>query len=123
MATRTMASDVKKIIDTDLDDSTVDAYIQGASYTIDDVLGSSNLSPELLTEIERWLTAHLIASTRERQPVEAKAGPASVKYQGVTGSGLNSTFYGQTVKAMDTSGRLASLGGKRVTMHAIKSFD
>lgn len=121
---RTTASDVKQIIDTDLADAVVDGYISGATEVVTELLGSdSSISSELKTEIERWLTAHMIASTREQQLTEAKAGPASAKFQGRTGMGLDATLYGQQVKAMDTTGKLAALGGKKASMTAIPSWD
>jgi hypothetical protein len=121
---RTTAVDVKQIIDTDLEDSIVEGYISAATSTVDEVLGADpSLSGDLKTEIERWFTAHLIASTREQQLSEAKAGPASAKFQGKTGMGLDATLYGQQVKAMDTTGKFAALSGKRASMTAVTSFE
>lgn len=121
---RTTAVDVKQIIDTDLEDSVVEGYISAATSTVDEVLGTdTSISGDLKTEIERWFTAHLIASTREQQLSEAKAGPASAKFQGKTGMGLDATLYGQQVKAMDTTGKFAALSGKRASMTAVTSFE
>lgn len=121
---RTSATEVKQIIDTDLSDPVVDAYIAAATALVDEVYeGDSSISDALQEEVERWLTAHLIAATRERQLASASAGPASVKYQGVTGKGLESTLYGQMVITLDSTGRFASLGLKRASISAITSFD
>lgn len=121
---RTTADEVKQIIDTDLSDTIIEGYISGATEVVTYVLGSdTTMSVELKTEIERWLTAHMIASTREQQLSEAKAGPASAKFQGKTGMGLDATLYGQQVKAMDTTGKFATLGGKRASIKAITSFE
>jgi hypothetical protein len=121
---RTTASEVKEIIDTDLSDTIVNAYISGATALVDKVLeDDTEISDDLAEEIERWLAAHMIAATRERQLESASAGSASAKFQGVTGKGLESTLYGQMVLSLDPTGRFASLGLKRAVMTAITSFD
>ena len=121
---RTTATKVKVIIDTDLADSIVDAYISGATELVTEAIGSNtSLSDDLKAEIERWLAAHLIASTRVRQLVSGEAGGAKAVYQGKTGMGLESTLYGQQVLILDASGSFASLGGKSAKITAITSFD
>jgi len=118
---RTTATKVKEIISTSLDDTIIDGYINGATLLIDNVLGTNTtLGDELLAEIERWLSAHMLASTREQQLKAAKAGSASATFQGVTGKGLESTLYGQNVLMLDTTGAFASLGGKSVSILAVE---
>lgn len=120
---RTDADAVKQIIDTDLTDTEIEAFIAGATEVVTEVIGSdTTLSSELKTEIERWLTAHMIASTREQQLSKTKAGPAEATFQGKTGMGLDSTLYGQTVKVLDTTGKFAALGGKGASITAVGSF-
>ena len=121
---RTTASEVKKIIDTDLDTSVVDVYISSASEVVTNVLGSdTSLSDTLKKNIEMWLAAHLIASTREQQIQKAGAGGANVTYQGVTGKGLEATLYGQQVLAMDTTGKMAAtIAKQKASLIAITSF-
>ena len=123
---RVTGSDVKEIIDTDLDD--VDAYISAAEEIVTARLGDSTvLGTSQLKEIERWLTAHLIAmSNRDRgaRDVDAEGTlDAKVTYAGKTGMGLNATRYGQMVLALDTTGKMASSGSKRVFFEAVTSFD
>ena len=121
---RTTATEVKQILDTDLEDSVVDAYIIAANALVTEVIGSNtSLSDTLKEEIERWLTAHLMASTRVQQLKSGEAGGAKAVYQGVTAKGLESTFYGQQVMVLDASGSFAALGGKSATITAITSFD
>lgn len=124
MPVRTTAAKVKEILDTDLTDSVIEAFILGASHTIDQVFSeNTTLSADHLAEIERWFTAHLIAATREQQIAKAGAGGASVTYQGVTGKGLESTMYGQQVIALDPTGMLRSaLSNRRAKLIAIPSF-
>jgi hypothetical protein len=125
MGNRVSADDIKEILDTSLSDSSIEAFIQAANITITKWLSTdSGLSSVQLKEIERWLSCHLIACTREKQVRAEEAGDASVTYQGTTGMGLDATFYGQQVKVLDTSGILAAQMGKRqASIFAIESFD
>ena len=122
---RVKVSEVKEIIPTDLDDLIIVPFVTAANLTVTKLLGNSTvLSSAQLKEIERWLTAHLIACTRERQAKSESAKDAKIEYQGVTGEGLMSTFYGQTCMVLDTSGVLKSKMGKRVvTLTAVTSFE
>jgi len=124
MSIRTTATEVKLILDdSSLEDATVDAYITAASALVDSALGSSSLGDTLLEEIERWLTAHMIASTRERIALKEAAGGASITYTGQYGQKLSSTPYGQMVLVLDTTNTMASLGGKSASIVAITSFE
>ena len=131
MSSRVTPAEVKEILDTSLTDSAITAFIDAASVTVTDLLGensaASDLSNAQLKEVERWLTAHLIASTRERQVAKENAGQAGVTYDGRTGLGLDSTLYGQQVKLLDTTGTLANLektvGLKAISMYAVPNFD
>ena len=120
---RVTIAEVKLIIDTSLEDTNVTAYITAANALVTDVLASSGLGDVLLKEIERWLTAHLIAATQERQSKKEEAGGAKVEYTGVYGDGLKLTSYGQMVLTLDSSGLMASLGGRSATVFAIPSFE
>ena len=65
---RTTATEVKQIMDNcDLDDAIVDVYIVGANALVTSILGDdSTIGATLLSEVEKWMTAHMIASTRWR---------------------------------------------------------
>lgn len=125
MANRVSAAEVGQIIDTDLSDPIVDVFIGAANITVTDLIGSNaNLSTAQLKEIERWLTAHLLACTREQQAQGEAATDAKITYQGKTGMGLDSTFYGQQVKLLDTTGVLAAqIGKKEASVYAITTKD
>lgn len=119
---RTTAADVKLIIETTLTDIVVESYILTANTMVNDILGltesdesSSSVSHAKYTEIERWLTAHLIATTRERMAKKEEVGGAKIEYMGKDGLGLSSTPYGQMVLSMDTSGAFAIQEGSRRT--------
>lgn len=118
---RVTPEEVKAIIDTTLTDTIVYSYILGANALVNTALGTG--ATAILKEIERWLTAHLIASTKERQAKKEEAGGAKIEYTGNYGAGLHSTSYGQMCMTMDTTGALASLMGKAVKIFAIPSFD
>jgi len=121
---RTSAAEVKQIISTDLADSIIEAFIAGATELVTEVIGTSTaITTALKKEIERWLTAHMLASTREQQLVSGGAGGATATYQGKTGMRLESTMYGQQVLVLDTTGGFATLGGKSAKITAITSFD
>jgi hypothetical protein len=122
MAVRVTAAEVKVILDnTALSDTDIDAYIVGANALVNSVLGTG--TEDILTEIEKWLTAHMIASTRERQAIKEGAGGASITYSGNYDTMLSSTSYGQMVMTLDSTGLMAALGMKAVRIIAIKSFD
>ncbi len=127
MANRVDATEVKEIIETALSDAVIEAFIGAANITVTGFLGSSTLTAAQLKEIERWFTAHLIASTRERQKASEGAGGASVTWHGNTDMGLDATLYGQQVKLLDTTGTFSALavtgGLKAVQIYAIPSFD
>lgn len=118
---RTNATDVKIVISTDLSDAVVNSFITTANALVTDVLIGSGLSSTLLIEIEKWLTAHLLAMSRERQAQNKKVGKASENY-GKFGLRLDATTYGQTVLTLDSSGRFASLGKPKAVFEAITSF-
>lgn len=124
MALRVTSDEVKEILDTSLGDASIEAFIRAANLTVTKWLGSSALSDAQLKEVERWLSAHFIACTRERQIKSEQAGDANITYEGKTDTGLDASFYGQQVKVLDTTGILAGQVGKRqATVYAVESFD
>lgn len=124
MATRTSPSKVKQIMEsTDLTDPVIQGYIDTANDLITDQLGSSGLSDTRLENIEKWLTAHMIAVTQERTTVKEQVGEARVEYAAVFGEGLKASPYGQMVQTLDTTGAFASLGKKVASIKAITSFE
>ncbi len=116
---RVTATDVKAIIDTELVDATVEVYITSASTTINNALSGKGLSEDVLKEIERWMSAHMIACTKERMAIKEEAGSAKVTYTGVYGQGLKLTSYGQMVESLDTTGTLAALGEKQAFLFSV----
>lgn len=125
MAILTTVSEVEELMQKTLDD----AYVASILTTTDLVLTkifenySGDLSNDLLTELQKYFAAHLIASTTERMGSEEKVGEASIKYLGSYTTGLDSTPYGQMLKLIDITGLIGKSGKTAVGMYAIKSFD
>jgi len=123
---RTTIEDVEYILDdTELDDDVLESFINGANVFVTANLTGKSLSTDLLTEIERWIAAHMISSTRERMAAKEGAGGAEITYTGKWGEGLALTPYGQMAISLDTSNTLMALSeGKRTaTSRAVTSFE
>jgi len=117
---RTTIDDVRNILEaTDLTDPVITSYITSANVMVTGVLSNSGVGVDLLQEIERWLTGHMIVSTRERQSKEEEAGGASIEYTGKYGESLASTSYGQMVITLDPTGQMAAVGMKRASLEVI----
>ena len=119
---RTNATDVKAIIDTTRTDAQVDGFITTANLMVTEVLTGSGLSSAMLTEIEKYLAAHLMAMTVERQASKVKIDDASESY-GSLGKKLKATSYGQTVLTLDTTGSFLVTGKPQTSIIAVTSFD
>ena len=122
MAVRVTATEVRVIITTSLLDAAIDAYIAVANPMVTNTV-TCGLSAAILKEIERWLTAHLIAITKERTAIVEKLGDAQITYAGTFGEGMSSTPYGQMVLQLDTCGSFANVGKKAISIKAITSFE
>lgn len=126
MAIRVTEQEVLDIMDSgiDLSSSQITAMITAASSVIDNVFADdSTVTDAYLKELERWLSAHYIASTLVRMAAKEKVGQAEVTYIGKWGEMLKSTPYGQVLLTIDTTGKLAKIGKKAVSMYAIPSFE
>ena len=81
-----------------------------AAVALTDYLASKDsdglLTTDLLLQIETYLAAHFYA-LRDPQAQEEKTLDASAKWQGETGKGLESTWWGQQTLALDVTGVLA----------------
>ena len=105
-------SDVKQILDTTVDTT---PFINAADLIVTQYLTLSGLSTAMLTEIERWLAAHLTCMLDPRETAKAM-GDSRVTFEaGPLGQGLCATRYGQQVLLLDTTGTLAAQGRRRTT--------
>ena len=125
MSVRTTAAEVLQILDgCTLSSPILDSFIGAASRLIDSVYsGDATMSADQLTDIETWFTAHMIASTLHRQTSQETVDGASVKYTGYWSKDLESTSYGQMVKVLDVSGKMANAVKKLASMKAITRFE
>lgn len=119
------ATEVKAIMDgCSLTDAQVEPYISAAHKYVDLVfVNDTTTSASVKKEIEKWFTAHLIASVRSRVTAKERVGEAEVTYAAKYGEGLNSTPYGQMVLQLDPTGKVALAGKKGASIYAVKSFD
>jgi len=122
---RTTYAAVKEIMDNcTISDEIVDRYITVASALITEVFeDDTDMSDTLLTAIEQWFTAHMLAVSLHRSTSKEKVGDVSVEYTGQFRENLSSTPYGQMVMQLDFTGKMANIGKKGANIYAIKSFD
>ena len=129
MANRVESYQVQEIIgSTNLTDIDIESFITSANIIVNSNLSGSGLSDTVLIEIEKWLSAHLIKSTREREPQEIEIGDAREKYgsfgkYGSIGEGLSTTSYGRMVTVLDTTGKLKRIGKTKTGIYAVPEFD
>lgn len=117
MANRVSDDGVKDIIaDTKVDDTT--PFITTANTIVDNNLLGRGYAETLLTQIELWLSCHLVACF-DKSPTGEKLGDAQDNFGGSLGMGLDFTQYGQQVKILDKDGILASLGRRRAFIKVI----
>lgn len=116
---RVTADEVKAIIQTNVTDTQMQEYIFSAEVLLSSAFANRGLADDIYKEVTRWVTAHLIASSRDRQAREEGAGGAYVKYTGLSYTGLRGTTYGQHAITLDPTGVLAMMAGKVVHFKAI----
>lgn len=118
------ADDIKDIIDTNLTDEQINAFINMAYFVSKDLGDTSEVSQGMLTEIQRLLAAHFI-TCREQQPKSEKLRDVSATYRGADGMGLRSSTYGQQAIALDASGILGTRaeGLRRATIKVWRQHD
>ena len=117
---RVTGSEVKEIINTKLTASEVEPFILAANSVITAMCSSASYDATHLKELERWLTAHLVAirDPSRSAVVEQKAGSASQKLQVAAKdpTGLATTPYGQQVLILDYLNTLSNLGRQKATI-------
>jgi len=119
------ADAVREIIETDLTDAQINAFINIAynvARVISGELGSCGGSA-MECDIIKLLAAHFITLREGSPKSESVAGEWSISYRGQDGLGLNASLYGQNALSLDCSGKLAKLGMKRATMKEVGYYD
>jgi hypothetical protein len=120
---RTTDTEVKKIISLNSVTDTT-PFIDTANLLVTKHLGNSGLSADELTQIEKYLTAHLLTlHNDERQLKSQKLGDATDTYAGGFGKGLEFSQFGQMVLMLDSTGTMQGLGGKKVSLSVINVND
>jgi hypothetical protein len=110
MANRVTEAEVIAIMDTALTEPEILPFINSANAYLNAILVPTGLfSEELLTEMEKWLSAHMATIGKERLSKEEGAGPAYIKYAGQWAMGMQGTSYGQMVLNLDPTGTLANI--------------
>lgn len=102
MSFRTSEAEVKKIMETTLEEEELTPFLVMANQWVSGVLAYDTLyREELRAALETLATAHLASTCRDPRIAEEAAGPVSVRYTGQWGSGLKGSPYGQQLLAMD----------------------
>jgi len=119
------ADAVKEIIETDLTDAQINAFLNTAYYITRPLSGNLGACGGATAEcnIIMWLAAHFITIRERQTSSESVAGEWSVKYLGEDGLGLDASLYGQQALVLDCSGMLARVGLKRPFFEVISYED
>jgi len=105
-------------------DTIVSRYITVASALVTQIFEDDDeMTDTLLEAVEQWFTAHMLSVSLHRTTSKEKVGDVSVEYTGQFRENLASTPYGQMVMQLDFTGKMANIGKKGASIHAIKSFD
>lgn len=122
MAVRVTATEVEKIISTDLEDEQIDVFIETANLLVNEYL-EGKLSEALLTKIELWMTAHLIAAGPDPREKEFRIHDIQATFEGATGRGLEFSRYGQQVILLDSTGKLRQAFKPRAVFSVQSEFE
>lgn len=114
---RTNATAVKILIETELSDASVDAFIADAAalLTSSGADAATCHTSASLTVLEKYVAAHLVA-LRERQQTSTKEQDAEDRYGGQFGMDWDFTQYGQQALKYDCSKLLVGLGKPAMQM-------
>lgn len=109
---------VRQIFTTRLTDPQLQVFCDSASDLVADKFANSGLSDSRVERIGLFLAAHF-ASANSPVMQSERTGPHQWTRQGETGMGLDSTYYGQMAKTLDTTGVLGNLGTRIATIGVI----
>ena len=115
------ADAVSEIVDTDLTDAQINAFLNMAYYRTRPLSGQlSDCGGSGAEEgIIKLLAAHFVKVNEGDVKSEWVGREWKVEYRGEGGMGLNATIYGQQAIAMDCSGKLASAGLKKAGIYVV----
>jgi len=117
MASRVTDNEVKGIIEVDATLTDLSAFRTAANQIVvqhlEDLDAYDGTDGEAqLKEIERWLSAHMVA-IRDMRVANEKAGSVGQAFQYKLGLNLQVTMYGQTACMLDSTGTLLSLSNSK----------
>lgn len=120
------AGAIKEIIDTDLTDPRIHAFINMAYHItrpLTNQLGDCG-GGDAQCDIMKLLAAHFMTAYERQVKSEGiGSGEWRVTYLGQDGKGLEASLYGQQALAMDCSGYLSRVGQKRAFIQVISYED
>ena len=103
---RTTPAEIIALMGDDIDFD-IQPFIHTSHVMVEEIIGDDSVSESILTEIEKYLTAHLV-SIREPLILEESIDDSEAKYmRKIQGGGLHATDYGQMAMQLDTSGKLS----------------
>jgi len=108
MANRATEAEVLELLDTALEEEDITTFLDAANMIVSGKCLGVGYEDGELKLIEQWLAAHLVCA-KDPQLAKEKVGEANWTYDGKTGTGLDSTRYGQQVKLLDYNLTLAEL--------------
>ena len=111
---------VRTVMSTGLEDVEIEGIIEVANRMVTNIMSGEAVAEEVLTDIETWLTAHLIAIGKERQTKDERVGDVWVKYNENKYQFLMSTTYGQMVVMLDPTGSFQKTSKLRASITAVK---
>lgn len=119
----TTIANVKNILDTELLDANITAYIAMADNMLDAIMAGKTIATAILEDMATWLTAHLIVVSKERQSAKMEIDDTKNTFTGSFGKSLEGTTYGQQVLILDYTGTFANLGKKMVNFYIVPEDD
>lgn len=109
---------MRKILPTTIADDELTEFSKiGASVVNETFIDTDFTNEDMFVTLAVWLSAHFLASTRERQLVRGEAKGVSAVYQGKSGMRFESTLYGQNALAADVTGKLKELSRETSTRY------
>lgn len=113
------SSEVRRVIDTRLEDDQVNAAIDTAHLIIIEQLTNQGMSDDRLERIEVYLAAHFVAVNDQQIKTETFGG-STTSYQGRTyEESLLGSKHGQTAIDLDQSGILSQIGKPPICVEAL----
>lgn len=121
MATRAKLCDVQKLLGSSApsDEKDLLIFVETANRMVNMCYSGSGIDEGTLKSLETWLAAHLAFMANPDVLSSSKLGDAADTYQRSSGTGLQSSSYGQQAMLFDVNGCIQNLGKKRITWEVL----